>query len=90
IKPHARNLTVKPHIRLWSDSRASGHVEIEGFFASSVLRLSGFTHKSEKPLPEEEEKKKVLELIESSLVQFLKKTYTDCQVTVSPATVMKG
>jgi lysyl-tRNA synthetase class 2 len=89
IKPHARNLAVKPHVRLWSGGHASGHVEIEGFFANSVLRLAGFRTKSD-PLPEDEEKKKMLALIDSSIVQFLKKTFSDYQVTVSPATVMKG
>jgi hypothetical protein len=93
IKPHARNLTVKPHVRLWNvplsaaPSRASGHVEIEGFFPNSVLRLSGY--KTNKPMPEEEEKKALLELIDKSLVQLLRKTFPDCQVTVSPATVMR-
>jgi hypothetical protein len=93
IKPHARNLGVKPHVRLWNvpsgEVRACGHVEIEGFFPNSVLRLAGFKSKSDKPLPEEEEKKKVLGLIESSLVQFLKKTFPDRQVTVSPATALR-
>src|SRR5262249_26961248 len=37
LKPHARNLSIKPHVRLWQTAatpgkvRASGHVEIEGF-----------------------------------------------------------
>jgi lysyl-tRNA synthetase class 2 len=92
IKPHARNLTVKPHIRLWSGGqggnvRASGHVEVEGIFANSVLRLSGY--KTDKPLPEEEEKKELLKLIDTTLVQFLRKTFPDCQVTVSPLTALK-
>ncbi len=95
LKPHARNLTVKPHVRLWSvasplgRSRASGHVEIEGFLPNSVLRLSGYKIKFEEILSEEEEKKKVLDLLELSLVQFLRKTFPDCQITVSPATVMR-
>jgi lysyl-tRNA synthetase class 2 len=91
IKPHAVNLAVKPHIRLWNaTARASGHVELEGFFPGSVLRLSGFKLKADKPLPEEEEKKQLLALIDSSLVQFLRKTFPACQITVSPATVMKS
>ncbi|HUE37157.1 MAG TPA: lysine--tRNA ligase [Candidatus Acidoferrum sp.] len=95
VKPHARNLTVKPHVRLWAAASqagrpcASGHVEIEGFFPNSVLRLAGFRTRSENPSTDDEEKKKMLGLIESSIVQFLKKTFADCQVTVSPATVMK-
>jgi lysyl-tRNA synthetase class 2 len=90
IRPHARNVTVKPHVRVWNVSgnvRASGYVEIEGFFPNSVLRLSGY--KTGKQLPEEEEKKQLLGLIDASLVQFLKKKFTDCQVTVSPATVLR-
>ena len=95
LKPHARNLTVKPHVRLWSTasplgrSRASGDVEIEGFFPNGVLRLSGFKIKSEERLSEDEEKKRVLDLVESSLVAFLRKTFPECQATVSPATVMR-
>jgi lysyl-tRNA synthetase, class II len=95
IKPHARNLTIKPHVRLWSvasppgGSRASGHVEIEGFLPNSVLRLSGYKIKSEEVLSEEEEKKKVLDLLELSLVRFLRATFPECQITVSPATVMR-
>jgi len=95
IKPYTRNLTVKPHVRLWSTasplgrSRASGDVEIEGFFPNSVLRLSGYKIKSEERLSEDEEKKRVLDLIELSLVAFLRETFPECQATVSPATVMR-
>lgn len=83
------------HVCLWSvpsplgRSWASGHVEIEGFLPNSVLRLSGYKIKSEKSLSEEEEKKKVLDLLELSLVKFLRETFPECQVTVSPATVMR-
>jgi len=95
LKPHARNLIVKPHVRLWSvtaprgGSRASGHVEIEGFVPSSVLRLSGYQIKSEEKLSEDEEKQKILDSIELSLVQFIRKTFPDCHVTLSPATVLR-
>jgi hypothetical protein len=89
IKPHARNLTVKPHIRIWKlasgDTRACGHVEMEGFFPNSVLRLAGY--KVEKPSPEDRNGKEVLKLIETLLVKFLKQTFPGCEVTVSPATV---
>src|SRR5258706_12605980 len=62
LKPHAGHLTIKPHIRLWSaaaspaSSRASGHVEIQGFLPNSVLRLSGFKIKSGESLSEDEQK----------------------------------
>jgi lysyl-tRNA synthetase class 2 len=95
LKPHARNLTIKPHVRLWNvasplgRSRASGHVEIEGFLPNSVLRLSGYKIKSEQALSEAEEKKKVLDLLELSPVQFIRETFPECHITVSPATVMR-
>src|SRR5262249_1691065 len=42
LKPHAHNVILKPHVRLWPSSeavsRASGHAELEGFLPNSVLR----------------------------------------------------
>lgn len=95
LKPHERHLTIKPHVRLWTfrlprdRSYASGHVEIEGFLPNSVLRLAGYTVKSEGSLSEEEEERKVLDLLELSVAQFLCETFPQCRVTVSPATVLR-
>jgi len=92
LRPHARHLILKPHVRLWgvapTRSRGSGHVEIEGFLPNSVLRLAGYNLKAEEALPDEEAKKRVLGLIELSLVKFLQEAFPTCQVTVSPATML--
>ncbi len=92
LKPQGRHFTVKPHARVWrvpaGGSRASGHVEIEGFLPNGVLRLTGYPFKSGESLPEEDEKKKFLGMVELSPAQFLRKTFPDSQVTVSPATIM--
>jgi lysyl-tRNA synthetase class 2 len=92
LKPHARHLMLKPHVRLWDcspgKSRGAGHVEIEGFLPNSVLRLAGYKIKTEAALSNEEEKKRVLGLIELSLVKFLREAFPACEVTVSPATVL--
>ncbi|HEX3626200.1 MAG TPA: lysine--tRNA ligase [Verrucomicrobiae bacterium] len=95
IKPHARNLTVKPRVGIWKSpsgsQRANCHVEIEGFFLNSVLRVAGY--KIEPKFLEslvkggEKEKKDVFKQIEAPLVRFLNQTFPDCDVTVSPATV---
>ncbi len=69
-------------------SRGSGHVEIEGFLANSVLRLAGYQLKVAEALPEEEEKKRLVGSIELSLVKFLRERFPECEVTVSPATVL--
>ena len=93
LKPHARHLVLKPHVRLWNaaghKSRASSHVEIEGFLANSVLRLAGYKLNTEEALPEDEEKKRALGNIELTLVKFLRERFPECQVTVSPATLLR-
>ena len=68
---------------------APRHVEIEGFLPNSVLRLAGYQLKAEAALPEEEAKKRLVGSIELSLVKFLQQTFPECQVTVSPATVLR-
>jgi hypothetical protein len=88
FKPHARNLFVKPHLRLWSKGRATGHVEIDGFLPNSVLRLAHSNSSPDAASPEASPKKKMLDRMERSLPEFLKKTFPHCELTVSPATVM--
>lgn len=94
LKPHARNLTIKPHLRLWrvasasGPAQASGHVEMEGFLPNSVLRLSGFRIKSGET-PSEGAEIKFRDLLEHTLVEFMRKTFPECHVTASPATVMR-
>ena len=94
LKPHAQNLTVKPHLRLWSapsgsgQTRASAHVEIEGFLPHSVLRLAGFKISAEPPLASEDGKRKVVESFELTLAQLFRKRFSNCHVTVSPTTVL--
>ncbi len=93
LKPHARHLILKPHLHLWpagpGKSRGSAHVEIEGLFPNSLLRLAGYQMKADEAWPEEEQKKRLLGEIELSLVKFLRETFPDHQVTVSPATVIR-
>jgi len=94
LKPHARHLVLKPHVRLWRCSpgqvRGSGHVEIEGFLPSSVLRLAGFTLNVADVLSEEEAKARLADSIELSLVALLRERFPECQVTVSPATILRA
>jgi len=84
LKPHARNLLIKPHVRVWGSGKspASAHVEIEGFLANSVLRLAGYGSGTG-------EERKLLDAIDASLVQFLRKTFPQCELTVSPPTVLR-
>ncbi len=95
LKPHARHLIIKPHVRFWGGAgtggaRVSAQVELDGFLPGSVLRLAGNQIKFEKPLPEDEARKKALELIEPGLVKFLRETFAGCDVTVSPATFLRN
>ena len=90
LKPHARHLTIKPHVRLWGSPsgpwRGSGSLEIESFLPSSVLRLSSSRGGTAPSATEEEEKEKVLGALDSTMLRFLRDTFPDCQLTVSPAT----
>ncbi len=92
LKPHARHLILKPHMRLWhaapGTARGSGHIEIEGFLPNSVLRLAGFTLNAGEGLSEAEAKGRLAGSIELSLVKFLRERFPACEVTVSPATVL--
>jgi hypothetical protein len=86
-------VTIKPHVRIWrgaamTDCARASDVEIEGFLPNSVLRLAGFKIHSEAPLSEEAERRKFVELLEHSLVQFLRRTFPECHVTLSPATML--
>jgi lysyl-tRNA synthetase class 2 len=83
LQPHARHVFLKPHLRVWSKGRVSGQVEIEGFLANSVLRLAGWKSHAGEP----EGKQKILERMERALPQFLKEKFSECELTVSPATV---
>jgi lysyl-tRNA synthetase class 2 len=95
LKPHARNLTVKPHVHCWSMPasperwRTSTHVEIEGFLPNSVLRLSGGSSPSVGSELGKEQEKQLLEQFEQSLARFLKERFHGCLVTVSPATITR-
>ncbi len=92
LKPHAHNLLVKPHVRIWragpeaGGTRASVHIEVEGFLPGGILRLAGLKSEAERT----ETQPKVEDLIETTLVQFLKKTFPDRNVTVSPPTFLRG
>ena len=87
LKPHAKHLILKSHVRAWG-GKTFCQIEIEGFVADSVLRLAGRQVKLDKIPAGEEERKKALETLEPGLVKFLRETFRDCEITVSPATFL--
>lgn len=96
LKPQEGYLTVKPHVRLWASgpprqgSRACGHVEIEGFLPNGVLRLAGYSIDAEGLLSADEGRRRLLDLLEASLIGFMRETFSHCRVTVSPVTVVRS
>jgi lysyl-tRNA synthetase, class II len=86
LQPRARHVLLKPHLRVWNKGRVSGHVEMEGFLANSVLRVAGWQSHAGEP----DGRKKILERMERALPLFLKKTFPDCEVTVSPVTELQS
>jgi len=87
LKPHAHTIIIKPHLRVWKKGRVSAHVEIEGFTANSLLRVAGFPTQAGAPSLAEEQKKMAFQQMERALPQFLKKSFPECEVTVSPVTI---
>ena len=61
FSPKRDHLVVYPHIRVWNPAlrgqpyRVTGFVDVEGFFANGVLRLSGYSLTSDKPGTEREQ-----------------------------------
>ena len=92
LKPQTTHITLKPHVRIWNaapgKSRASGHVDIEGFLPNSVLRVAGYKIGPDQPASEHDRKKKEEALAELPLVRFLHRTFPNCKTTVSPPTAL--
>jgi lysyl-tRNA synthetase, class II len=86
LKPHGRHIRLHPHLRVWDNRRVSWHVEIDGILANSLLRLSAPSSVAGESV--EEQKKKALEIVERELPKMLKMRFPQCEVTLSPATVM--
>jgi hypothetical protein len=79
LKPHAQNLAVKPHFRLWGSATVSGHLEISGFLENSALRVA-----LGKDLAAGETPKKAEESLIEQVKRFLREVFPERQVTVSP------
>lgn len=108
LRPDSHHLTLKPHLRFWTTDQGTcttaGHVDLEGFQANGLVRLSGYTLPIEEgmlPAAEQDSEKhsglsadfshtiagKLVGHLESGLVGFLKSTFPDCQVTLSPPSI---
>ncbi len=89
LKPHARHLLVKPRLRSWkAPSKDTVHLtaqaEIEGFLPNGVLRLAGGGGGGAENQPQ-----KAVDWLEKTWVTYLRKKFSDCEVTVSPTTLLE-
>jgi lysyl-tRNA synthetase class 2 len=89
LKPQTTHITVKPHLRLWSGGRYTGHADLESFLENSTMHLSGFNIELPKEITDDQAKEIFVGKLEASLIQFLRKTFPQCQLTVSPATLIR-
>ena len=61
LSPRRDHLVVHPHIRVWNPAlrgqpfRVTGYVDVEGYFANGILRLSGYNLTSDRPGTEREQ-----------------------------------
>jgi lysyl-tRNA synthetase, class II len=78
LMPKRDTLVVHPHIRVWNPAlrgqpyRVTGYVDVEGFFANGILRLSGYNLTSDKPGTERDQLAILGERAVSILVGALK------------------
>jgi len=96
LAPQTKQLVARPHVKVWPAEsppgqwRASGTVEIEGFLSGSMLRLAGYSVRSDKPLDEMEAMQRLAESVSRSLEPFLRKTFPDCKLTMMPGQSATG
>jgi lysyl-tRNA synthetase class 2 len=90
LKPQTTHITVKPHLRLWPGGRYTGHADLESFVADSTVHLTGFNIELPKTVNDDEAKEIFVGKLEATLIQFLRKTFPQCQLTFSPPTLMRA
>lgn len=90
LRPQTTHITIKPHLRLWPSGRYTGHADLESFLADSVVHLTGFNIELPTTISDEEAKEIFLGKLEATLLASLRRTFPECQLTVSPATLMKS
>ncbi len=87
LKPHAKNLLLKPHVRTWrtgGQAKVSAHLEMEGFLANSVVRVTGLAA-AVGELTQEQATGEAVKAV-TGLADFLNNTFPGTQSTASPPT----
>ncbi|MDB6058318.1 MAG: lysyl-tRNA synthetase [Verrucomicrobiales bacterium] len=90
LKPQTTHVTIKPHLRSWPSGRYTGHVDLESFVADSVVHLTGFNIELPKTISDDQAKEIFVGKLEASVLGYIRKTFPQCQFTISPATVMRA
>lgn len=81
LHPKRQTLVLHPHVRVWSPFirgqpyRVTGFVDVEGFFANGILRLSGYNLTSDKPGTERDQLQIVGERAAAVLISSLKEKH---------------
>jgi lysyl-tRNA synthetase class 2 len=89
LMPKRAHLVLHPHIRVWTPSvrgqpyRVTGFVEVEGFFANGILRLSGYNLTSDNPGTERDQFHILGERAAAILTSNLKERVADLSVRIA-------
>jgi lysyl-tRNA synthetase, class II len=93
LSPKRDHLVIHPHIRVWNPAlrgqpyRVTGYVDVEGYFANGVLRLSGYNLTSDRPGTEREQLQILGERAGAILLGALKEKHPGLTARISmPAT----
>jgi lysyl-tRNA synthetase, class II len=87
--PETRAIEVRPRLQVWPSPaptqhwKASGHLEIDGFFVDGRLRIAGPMLAGEAPLKTEAERQKMLEFAESGAVALIRRLFPEHEVKIT-------
>ena len=93
LRPESQALHIRPHLKIWSGAkrddpwRATGHLEIEGFFEGAKLLLSGYSGVVDDRANLGPEKQKITDFASARVAGPLRSGFPDCSITLEEAEV---
>jgi lysyl-tRNA synthetase, class II len=88
LVPQSNHIEIQAHVKIWmlpnaaGQWRSAGSVEIEGFLVNGVLRIAGYSARSDKPLMVQEEKRKLIEFAERKVLALLRKHSPETRIKI--------
>lgn len=88
LRPETSTLKVRLYLRIWKkptlDERwkASGHIEVQGFFKNERLRIAGYTRQSETEMVPADEARRYMDFITLTLNSMARLYFDHCALQI--------